>query len=213
MLTLGVPTYRRYDLMGEMIASVLRSSMQPQEIIIIDNGGGFGHPHWLPSTARVVTPGHNIGVAAAWNAIMDKSAHDRVLIVNDDVTLAERSIENLMSALDRGATMAVAESGGGSFSCFAITKALFARVGRFDEQFYPAYFEDGDYHRRMRLLGEDFVLAHTDGYRHGVSQTIATYSSDERRLHDDQFVANRQRYLSKWGGLPGSETFLTPYGR
>lgn len=39
------------------------------------------------------------------------------------------------------------------FGCFFIDEEIRRELGPFDERFYPAYFEDGDYRRRMKLAG------------------------------------------------------------
>jgi GT2 family glycosyltransferase len=76
------------------------------------------------------------------------------------------------------------------------------RVGVFDEGFKIAYFEDNDYHHRM--MDED-VKAECDlwaWFSHYGSRTIK--EAGIAPLHD-QFNANREYFLKKWGFLPGSD--------
>jgi hypothetical protein len=99
---------------------------------------------------------------------------------------------------------------GAMFCVFLIKHECWQRVGRFDESFWPGYFEDDDYHRRMKLIGiEEFQVPDTDYYHH-VSATLKTLSPTERGVQSTQFVRNREYYIHKWGGLPGRETLSSP---
>lgn len=218
MIILGVPTYRRYDLLKLMLASVESGTVVPDYCVIVDNGGALVEAE-LPTTRMkiiVERPGKNLGVAGGWNSVMrhaeirsEKPVH--TLITNDDIVFGQKTIENMIAlATDENVIVA---SYGESFSCFMIGLRLYARVGQFDEQFHPAYFEDNDYVRRMTLVGEQFTVApHADGYHHARSATLQTYSSIELEQHHRNFEANRARYIAKWGGLPGHERFQKPGG-
>ena len=42
------------------------------------------------------------------------------------------------------------------FTNFILTNKIFDKVGLFDENIYPAYFEDNDYWKRILLSSEKF---------------------------------------------------------
>ncbi len=88
-------------------------------------------------------------------------------------------------------------------------------VGLFDEWISPnyGYFEDNDYHRRMKLLGFDIRPIESAGVIHVGSSTLKNFSPYEEKIHHERFRAARDRYIQKWGGLPGEEKFLTPFGK
>lgn len=105
---------------------------------------------------------------------------------------------------------------GPDFSCFCISRRLGQVIGRFDENFNPAYFEDNDTHRRIQLAGyEAGAFAPYWHFRNGT-----TRSDPERRQAVAQSFEDCKRYYcAKWG-VPydganpiGRETFNTPFGR
>lgn len=228
MIILGVPTYRRYDLLKQMLASVDTGTVVPSHCVIVDNGGHLTNSGHLPTETKmeliVDNPGRNMGVAGGWNRIMYIAHHLirpdgqpaqelQVLITNDDIVFGPKTIENMIAKMTTAKHMVVAADGGEAFSCFLIDRELYAKVGQFDEQFHPAYFEDNDYVRRMQLVGETFAVAErADGYAHARSSTLKTYNPNEMAEHHRNFEANRTRYITKWGGLPGSEIFTKPGG-
>jgi hypothetical protein len=103
----------------------------------------------------------------------------------------------------------LATLGGPDFSCFLITPTCHDTY-RFDERFQPAYFEDGDYHRRMWLGGDGARIAGvTLPYLHYGSRTI-NRSEEAMRRFQPQFAACKARYVAKWGGEPHHERKITP---
>lgn len=100
-----------------------------------------------------------------------------------------------------------------NFSCFMITKNTIDKIGYFDEQFQPAYFEDNSYHYRCKLLaGNDSAITITQGaFYHFGSRTQNEAYSGSPVVPGNLFVANRQRFVKLWGGEPSKETFTHPY--
>lgn len=93
-----------------------------------------------------------------------------------------------------------------NFSCFLITPAYFDKIGDFDENFYPAWFEDNDSHRRAKLLGyrEICTTAAPTVHFGGVSTSM---------MENPDSSISRDYYIRKWGGVPWpeSEIYTTPY--
>jgi hypothetical protein len=100
---------------------------------------------------------------------------------------------------------------GPDFSCFATTKKLLEVIGPFDEHFVPAYFEDNDMHRRIQLAG--FEAYAYSPYWHYRSVTVRTDPERARELSSGAQARSRDYYIAKWGGMPGSEIFPTPFNR
>lgn len=165
-----------------------------------------------------------------------------VLIANNDIILNPYTIDNLVKALDEhpewGMATAVNERGwcdanGGpfsvltktiplsptdaespDFSCFMLKMATFDRVGEFDVEFSRrgrAYFEDNDYHYRMKMAGLPARCITSAPYYHYGSQT--QHQNVTPIVPSEGFIANRDYFIEKWGGMPGSETYRTPFGR
>lgn len=209
-ILLGVPTYKRYDLLAPMLDSVRAGTVQPARILVVDNGGRFDEEFKGNKTGiEVIRPGHNAGVAWAWNAVMAlASAGTDVCLANDDLTLTPEGLATMqakLASLDAPALVL-----GEGFSLFMLRRELFERVGPFDADFWPAYFEDSDYERRMDLLGlkrHDVPAAAS----HQKSATVKAYSTEEHAEFAALYSSNQGRYIAKWGGNPTFETYTVPF--
>lgn len=108
---------------------------------------------------------------------------------------------------------------GPDFSCFCVSRRLGQVVGRFDEQFNPAYFEDNDMHRRIQLAGfEGGAFAPYWHFRNGSTRNDVA-DQEVAKMILSNFEGCKRYYCSKWGapydGVSpvGRETFLTPFGQ
>lgn len=97
---------------------------------------------------------------------------------------------------------------GPDFSCFCVSLETIKLIGPFDEVFDPCYFEDNDYHHRIKLAGYE-ALSYAPYWHYG-SQTLAADPELASTFHT-KFERCRMMYASKWGGTPGEETFTRPY--
>jgi hypothetical protein len=173
-------------------------------------------------------------LAAVWNTAL-RYAWERgeleALVVNNDVRLwagtytalsACRAATDALFVTGVGVTAAQYTAflqhpqlpedvrGGPDFSCFLIAKSCHARY-QFDERFRPAYFEDNDYHRRVILGGEGDRIFGVNLPFHHVGSATLDRAPEARAAFAPKFERNRAYYVEKWGGLPGSETFTTPF--
>ncbi len=212
-MLLGVPTLNRYDLLGRLIASAEAGTLKPSAYLIVDNGRRFNEeaPR-MPGVAaaitrgveiRVLSPDTNLGVAASWNALLDQP--ERIVISNDDVELGADTLEILARALTEHAFV-IADGGANAngWCLFAQTRACFERIGPYDENFYPAYFEDSDYLQRMHLAG---MVPHYEpaSFRH---EGWATMKADASIWDGQQQSA--KHFKRKWDGMPGDALSETP---
>jgi hypothetical protein len=178
---------------------------------------------------------HNNGVAAAWNLGCKKaieSNFDYIMIINDDIVcaphtpfhmvdlLSDKSI-GVITATDHRNSMTADEVRVASypsyeteildapdFACFMLTPESYKHIGQFDENLYPAYFEDNDYCYRSILSGLQCVRSQNSVFYHHGSQT---QKSGEPVVPSEQFEANRDYYTRKWGGVPGEEVHSHPW--
>jgi len=74
--------------------------------------------------------------------------------------------------------------------------------GKFDSQYFPAYFEDSDHHYRARNAGLVFLRDPGALFRHDCSLTIRTHAQIGAQNRALTFARNAERFRSKWGGLP-----------
>lgn len=92
----------------------------------------------------------------------------------------------------------------------AVNVAAIEAVGLLDEHaFYPLYFDDDDWQYRCRLGGVEWV-EYNGRIQHDRSSTIRNPAA--RKANNHTFPVNHRRYIEKWGGPPGRETWTTPYG-
>lgn len=90
---------------------------------------------------------------------------------------------------------------------------VYEDIGGYDTTF-PAYFSDNDYFRRMDLAGWERIVSGIE-VGHGVNgQGSQTINSDPYLRHVNQitFPLYRAYYRAKWGGDPGNEQFIHPFG-
>lgn len=157
-----------------------------------------------------------------------------VLITNNDVLYHPKTIDNLVAALeehpDWGMATAVNEAGRfrdnpqgifdmelpaeptnaehPDFSCFMLRMEAYDRIGPFDEEFSrrgKAFYEDNDYHYRMKLLGIPARSITNAPYFHYGSLTANSLGVTATQ--------NQHYYVEKWGGMPDAERFKTPFNQ
>lgn len=211
MITLAAPCIRHYHLLGKLFASAERGSMKPNSYVVIDNGtkckeSGVA----LPPNTDIHNFGRNIGVAAAWNAVF-RMYPDHIIISNDDVEVHVDTIEKLITAAEQSdAEFLYPDHAGAMFCVFLMKRSLIERIGPFDEKFHPAYFEDNDFHRRMKLAGVKELQVRGVSYSHVGSASLKDLSPKQLEEHHQRFRMNRAYYEFKWGGIPGQETLTVP---
>ncbi len=106
----------------------------------------------------------------------------------------------------------VAEAENPCFSAFMIDKNCWEKIGEFDEEFRPAYFEDNDYHYRINLAGMKAIVLPTAMFYHYGSGT-QNEALDGPVVTGPLFERNRDYYKIKWGDVPGQETFTVPFNK
>jgi GT2 family glycosyltransferase len=240
MIVLGVPTLNRWDLCQKMLRSACSGTLVPDLFVVVDNGQQVQSTEALQSVESsdrdlgitswslqlgdesviVESPDRNLGVGPSWNFLATKylkKPDDRLLVCGDDTLLSSGLVAQLVKTMDEsGADFVFPDPALSTmpqmFSCFMVRQSLFEKVGYFDERFWPAYFEDNDFHRRMKIAGATEAVAPC-GYEHANSSTMKAYSPDDLERHHMRFRLCRDYYIEKWGGLPGHETFATPFNR
>lgn len=165
---------------------------------------------------------------------------DFVAILNDDILLSPQSIDRMIvsfSILPKDVVLVSANNLNGqlgspydifsiietdladmswsehpNYSCFMVKHDFFKKVGSFDENFKPAWFEDNDSHKRITELGYKAVCTTYASCVHFGGVTTSQMESPDSG-------ASQSYYVKKWGGLPYShpvpedlkEKFKHPY--
>jgi GT2 family glycosyltransferase len=212
---LGVPILSRPELLYAHLNSV---DHDVRQTVIIDNGDVVSslemHHRFVDfpylDAIRIVSPGHNIGVAASWNFIIKTNPNAPWwFITSFDVAFGKGNLETMVGLMEDPSPKVVRVLG---FAAFGVNVAAVEAVGFFDENIHPAYNEDADYEWRCKLTGVPLISVHVEGLTHIGSATIHGNPAYERanvRTHGE----NNTYYRAKWGGVPfTSERYTTPFG-
>jgi hypothetical protein len=180
-------------------------------------------------------------VAASWNLgceVLFARGVPAVIVANDDILCSPTAIDglvgcwqetqvDLVSGVDLHESMPPEEilhytgqpgyefTPWPDFSFFLLPRTTWERVGRFDESFLKAYFEDDDYQARGTLLGLRFVGTTAAPFYHFGGRTAVNESNKGIDIYvsDSDFEANREYFLEKWGHEPvvGNERMRQVY--
>jgi GT2 family glycosyltransferase len=206
MFGIGIPTLNRADLLVPSLEKYATDFPQT-DIHVVDNGSQNILP--INECFHIYDFGTNLGVAGSWNFLCKKifEKNDYALIINDDVYLGyDKQLVN--EVIDANPNTLIQSHI--SWSVIIVSKRMYEYIGRFDETFYPAYFEDSDYLYRMKLKG--IRQAVSDKLNPDVIRISMTYEKSPEFVNESM-KANRQRYIDKWGNIPLLESFLTPYNK
>ena len=131
---------------------------------------------------------------------------DWVLIVNSDIAFYPGTLRNISVSVEQqlhdNSLFGIGLFDVG-WSAFMVTRRLINRIGYFDENIYPAYYEDNDYGTRVALSGMHAARFDNAPILHGDSRLTGT----ESRLLNVKFRAlfevslpRTQEYMTaKWG--------------
>jgi GT2 family glycosyltransferase len=218
---LCIPTLIRYDLLFTTLQSAEAGEVKPTHYIILDNGNLLSFAEHIPKDCEnkiyLYRASENLGVARSWNFfinLLDKFEPGYTIICNDDVKFFSDTLKLLIESYDENY---VSYPGGtpssNSFSCFLLPEKVVKTIGYFDESLSPnyAYFEDNDYHHRMKK--NNFDLKSVDNCRlgHVGSATFRAMTDEQVEEHHIKFRFAQANYIKKWGGTPGNEKFTNPY--
>jgi Predicted glycosyltransferases len=160
-LLIGIPTINRADLLNAALEKY-QECYPNVDILVIDNGVSQ-HINTQNPRLRVFAQTSNLGVAASWNLICKtafQEGYTHALILNDDIELVVHEKELIETISRHGEDKLLVQSG--TWCVICVAKKVFETIGNFDEQFFPAYFEDNDYERRIKLQNEVFVIREPD---------------------------------------------------
>jgi glycosyltransferase involved in cell wall biosynthesis len=194
------------------IDSLLRNNsaagLSRDEILIVDNSRkGWGSQYGL--RAYRDPDDHNLGVARSWNVgareVLDRDL-DYLVIMSTAMRFGPELHTTWKRQMEEFWGAKVIEADGHSWHLIALHRTCFEKVGFFDENFYPAYFEQTDWCYRLRMAG----------WEHGFIRVWVNALSQGHALHNHLVSCPAEPlldyYAQKWGGKKGEETFVQPFG-
>lgn len=221
---IAIPTINRWDLLQETLKKY-ETDFPNTFIMVVDNGHQvkeIQHKNVL-----TIINYENFGVSKSWNQMINKAffsdknineflklsirnqiannlTFENVLVLKDDIYLGKTE-EEILNFIDNNkfslATTTL------TWCAFIISRKTFLEVGPFDEEVFPAYFEDNDYAYRLKLEG----VPHSCYEFLNPETFINSGSIAKDPSLNLNFEKNRKYFISKWGGEPGKETFQTPF--
>ena len=183
-----------------------------------------------PRNGNVFPYKTNRGLARSWNEGLHLAMEancDAALLLNDDLLFFEGAYvefcETLKALRNISRDVAYAtchglESGNSpwfgktepqGFSCCAIMRECVAKIGYFDETFWPAYCEDMDFYNRVRMAGMGIHVDPRCLVEHERSSTRSRLSSTEAKCLDEALRRNAAYYESKWG--TSEKAYVSPF--
>lgn len=216
MKTLTVIPILDWELGKQCIDSIWKDdsafSEDVEEVLIVNNEKDGSNRYIHPSFRwHRDSNGHNLGVAGSWNIgakEVVKRKLDYLIIMSQSILFGPMKETTWLRQMKTFEGYDVIESTGHSWHLIAIHRRVFEDIGYFDENFYPGYFEQIDFHRRMQLVGYgNKGDGHwTNVWVNAISQTVGH--------HSDLVLADPllHYYNEKWGGDKHDETFNLPFG-
>jgi GT2 family glycosyltransferase len=159
----------------------------------------------------------NVGVSRGWNYFLKNFPSSYWLISGDDCFFEPSALEHIAkfmsipSSLENvfcGLTIKNRNDVPAGFNTFIITKLLIQKVGLFDENIYPAYYEDSDLWHRIELTKQkvatidDAYINSGDNKQTG-SCTISSVHPLYRAKMNVCYKRNEIYYKTKWNIDPG----------
>lgn len=198
----------------------------PHNFVIVDNASTDDTQKLLDDLEKFPNQIHirnkqRISVACAWNQGLKLCLKDPefkyAFVINNDIVFEPFCVDKLVQFVEENPEYVIVsglntrqfkthdeiKDDACDFSAFLLTKTCIEKVGFFDENFVGAYYEDNDYHERVKKAGLKSCIVASVGFHHYGSRTLYEgLSPAEKSLRNRDFVHNRDYFEGKWGFLP-----------
>jgi len=148
---LAFPTFARHDLAQRMIDSI---DYPVEHLVIVDNSGKKQFQPTLNDNIKnfwLLQMPFGVGPATAMNLVIKATPHAKYWVMaSEDTWCAPGALEIIDKEVDTEALNFVDSSPDWCF--IALGEGVVLKAGLCSELFYPYYFEDNDYERRIDAL-------------------------------------------------------------
>lgn len=193
-----IPVLNRFDLLEQTLNSI---DYPVDDILIIDNSGELSfvpNSEHVNDNVHVLHMPNNFGVAASWNlGIKCFPLAPYWMIGSNDNPWAPGSME-IMANMATEDNLVWSDR---AWDCYTIGSNIVRKVGLFDENYYPAYYEDTDYSERLRLHDMMDAIVHSNAPMNQIG-TCTTIVSDEELAKRNEITnqSNREYFYTKMYG-------------
>lgn len=139
-----------------------------------------------------------IGYGAAVNRGLKLAKGDYLMIANDDIILDRGDIRSLCEPDAVTCPQINNEHKDFNGGLFCIPRAVYEKVGGFDEQFKIGYFEDDDYIMRLRANGIPMRCHYDVHIKH-------EHGGMTMHKMENKYDENQKKFFDKWGVLSSNE--------
>jgi len=222
-VSLVIPVYNQLVHTMQCLESILRLPDKGDEIIVVDNASADGTPDYLKSVGvTVIRNATNLGCAKAWNQGIRASRGEVIGILSNDIVVTPGWLPALLRFMEQGGHGAVspamregpldyeldryaaafttacreATRSGLLGPCMLVRRAVFDRVGLFDEGFSYGGCEDVDFLWRAQKAGVTAAVTGAAFIHHFGMVTQKAVKRAESSSYAAQNLAYFQR---KWG--------------
>lgn len=189
---LGFCTLNRFDLAERLLRSI---DYPVDYLVIVDNSGTQEWEPVKPASVqnmfRIQVP-FGLGLVGAWNLIIKSTPYAPYwLLVNDDAWFARGALQTVAEQVDTTALnfLDIVPP----WSCVAFGEGVIEKVGLYDERFYPLYFDDNDYERRVDAAGVKKNVIPAKVFH----ENSSTLNSGFQVQNSRSFVANSNLFAKK----------------
>jgi len=217
---IGILTLIKYDLLIRLINSI---DYKVDTVVILFQGGYNNFDFTKIKNKFInkfifIKSSFNIGVSRGWNYILENYLKSYCIISGDDNYFSPGTLEKVYQFMNTDKlsnimfTFQLEESA--QFNTFILTKKALETVGYFDENIYPAYYEDNDYRYRIILSGNNIinipdVYINTGDNNNLNSCTLYGVDAKYRKNMGECFSRNGNYFNSKWN----NSTSIYPFNR
>lgn len=225
-ISIVIPLYNQVHYTKLCLESLARETQDPIRIIVINNGSTDGTAEYLAAkdNITVITNSKNRGCAGAWNqGVKAASDTEWVVILNNDVIVSQRWLENLLGAAARWdldiVCPAIREGeynydigpysheyvskmcdtirhGTAHGICFMVHRKVFEAIEGFDENFRIGQYEDKDFFLRATRAGFKIGTVGCSFLHHFGSITQKALGTPQKSK--PYALENKAYFIKKW---------------
>lgn len=189
---IGFCTLKRFDLADRLLASI---DYPVEHLVVVDNSGAATWNPIKPDSVEhmwVIRVPYGLGLVGAWNLIVKSTPYAPYwLLINDDAWFEPGALEIIAEQADPEAISFMNINT--KWSAIVLGEKVVAEVGLYDERFYPLYFDDNDFERRIDHAGikKKTIAAKVH------HENSSTLNSGFQAQNSRTYVANQELFQQK----------------